>query len=190
MQTKFTYQPITAMPPRNDPAAPRFNSARPRELPAYFEELELLLRSAGIQSDQEKKAQVKRYIPFDDAEFWTALPEYGATETYAQFREKVMQMYPGASGERHYTVADMEQIVAEHVHTGIHSVEDLGEYHWQFYTATKPLVDRDHLSPGEQSHAFIRGFQPALWEHVAQHLESHWPDHFPDDPYELEHNSS
>ena len=78
------------MPAKNALAAPQFDPGQPRQLPAYFEELEFLFASAGISDSQAKKSYAKRYIPFDDAELWAILPEYSSTVPYEQFKAAVL----------------------------------------------------------------------------------------------------
>ena len=102
-----------SMPARNHSSAPRFDPIRPRELPAYFEELEALLASANITQPQSKKTHAKRYAPTDDGEFWASLPEFLHPVTYEDFKAKVLAQYPGATEEWKYNLADIDKLVGE-----------------------------------------------------------------------------
>ena len=52
-------------PMRNEPAAPTFNSSKPRELSRYVEDLKQLMRQAMIASEEEKTQQVLCYVDFN-----------------------------------------------------------------------------------------------------------------------------
>src|SRR6266704_3354551 len=90
------------MPPLNHLSAPRFNSAKPRELPIYFSELELLFDSTQISADQEKKENAQHYLQYEDFELWGTLPELQSLTMYEEFKAAVLCLYPGANTERQY----------------------------------------------------------------------------------------
>ncbi|KIL56909.1 hypothetical protein M378DRAFT_38972, partial [Amanita muscaria Koide BX008] len=169
------------MPAKNASSAPRFDPTRPRELPAYFEELETLLAAVGITDNHQKKVHARRYMPFEDAELWATLTEYTtATSTYDEFKTSVLQQYPGATEERKYSLADVDKLVGERLRLGIYSIEELATYHRQFYVMTQYLISCQRYSTAEQSRAFVRGFKPELWVSIAQRLQLKLPDHHPD----------
>jgi hypothetical protein len=174
------------MPARNHSSAPRFNSAKPRELPIYFQELELLFVDNHVLHDQTKKEHARRYLPHEDFELWGSLQEFGATYTYQQFKIAVMKLYPGATEERKYARADVDRLIGERLRLGIQSAEDLSTYYRQFYVMTKYLVDLERMARHEQSRAFLTGFQPELANRVHQRLQLKNPDQHIDVPYALE----
>lgn len=174
------------MPAKNHSSAPRFDPTHPRELPAYFEELEALFQTANVVGDQVKKGHAKRYAPFEDGELWASLPEYADAIPYAEFKSKVLQQYPGATEERRYSLPDVDKLVGERIRLGIISLEELATYYRKFYVMTKYLIDNGRYSAAEQSRAFVRGFKPELWAHIAQRLQLKLPDHHPDDAYTLD----
>jgi hypothetical protein len=173
------------MPARNHSSAPRFDSKKPRELPAYFDELEALMEAAKIVEGSAKKAHAKRYAHFNDGELWASLPEFAEPFTYEMFKAKVLEQYPGATAERRYNIQDVDKLVGERLRLGIISLEDLATYYRQFYVMTQFLIDRGRYSSAEQSRAFIRGLQPQFCQRVDQRLQLRHPDHHPEDPYTL-----
>ena len=84
---------------RTDTAAPSFNTERPRELPCYFMELELLMALARVTAEQECKLLAMQYIPFDDCQLWSGLPEFSPNLTYEEFKVAILKLYPGATEE-------------------------------------------------------------------------------------------
>ena len=174
------------MPARNHSSAPKFDPARPRDLPMYFQELELLLASANIVDHQAKKEHARRYLQYEDFELWGTIPEYHIPTAYDDFKNAIMSLYPGATDERRYSVADVHRLVAERSALGIHSLEDLSAYFRQFLVITAYLLQQGRMAEVEQQHLFIRGFQPSLISRVAQRLQLKDPDHHPDDPFSVQ----
>ena len=56
--------------------APKFQSARPRELRRFIRQLEDLWKDAGIEKDQEKKESIGKYADQESEEEWSALETY------------------------------------------------------------------------------------------------------------------
>ena len=178
-------QQIVAMPARNHASAPKFDSTKPRELSAYFDELEVLLRGAGITDEKEKKVQARRYLEVEDADIWSSIPEYRGEETYEDYKKKIYQLYPGASEESRHTMTDLDKLVGKHMRLGIHTAEELGKYYRQFYVITTYLIEKEAMATMEQSRMYIKAFSPELREKVKQRLQLKNLDRRPDRPYPL-----
>jgi len=179
--------PVIAMPARGDRSAPQFDPQQPRELRRYFSDLEFAFGRATITSPTEKKKHACRYVDVDTADLWESISQFAdQNASYEDFVKAVHTLYPGSEEERKWSVADMDKLVGERSRLGIISLADLGEYFRQFYTITTFLKGKGRLSEAEQSRAFVRGFQPALWASISQRLQLKLPDHFPDDPYPLD----
>ena len=174
------------MPPRGHRTAPTFSADQPRELHRYFQELNDLFTDCQVVDDQAKKQYACRYLDIDSAELWESLPEYQAMNTFAQFVTAVYKLYPGSEDERKWSIADMDKLVGEQLRIGIYDTNDLGNYYRAFFAIMQFLRSKNRLSEAEQSRAFVRGFQPDLWNRVVRRLELKLPDHFPDDPYPLD----
>jgi hypothetical protein len=175
-----------SMPGRGHATAPKFNPLFPRELRRYFKDVELLCATCGITTDEEKKQQVLRYVDTDTADLWELRPEYAAAHSYEDFKTAIEKLYPGAGDERKWSIADMDRLLGEQLRVGILDSQGLGAYYRSFLTITEFLRSKGRLSEAEQSRAFVRGFQPSLWERIARRLELRIPDHYPDDPYPLD----
>ena len=174
------------MPSRGQSQAPKFMPDQPRELRRYFKELNHLFSNAKVTDDEEKKAHACRYLDVDSAELWESLPEFAAGETYLDFTKAIYDLYPGSEDERKWTVAAMDKLVSDRLQLGIRSLDDLGQYYRAFRTITQFLRDKNRISEAEQSRAFVRGFQPDLWDRIVRRLELKFPDHFPDEHYPFE----
>jgi hypothetical protein len=173
------------MPPRGHRTAPSFSPDQPRELRRYFQELDSLFTQCSIADDQAKKKLACRYLDVDSAELWESLTEYDPTKSYADFIAAVYKLYPGSEDERKWSISDMDKLVGEQLRVGIYDASELGIYYRAFFAITQFLRTKNRISEAEQSRAFVRGFQPDLWNKIARRLELKFPDQYPDDPYPL-----
>ncbi|KAI0258303.1 hypothetical protein BC834DRAFT_835888 [Gloeopeniophorella convolvens] len=178
--------PAADLPARGDRAAPEFNSARPRELSRYFEDLEFLFGKYSVTDETDKRKAAVRYLDIDTGELWKTCDAYDtAQSTYEDFKKEVYTLYPGSTDDRLYSLGDLERLVSEYQRNGLLTSADLGQYHRQFVLISKYLIKKKRLSDLEQSRTFMRGFQPALAVRIEQRLQLKNPDHMPDDPYKL-----
>src|SRR5271156_4261320 len=147
------------MPMRNECAAPKFDTSKPRELPRFFEDLEQLLARAHIVDDDDMKKQVVRYADFETEQIWKSFPEFKTiATTYETFKKAILSYYPNASGEFVYSIRDMDLLIGEQQHLGITSAKDLSDYHLTFMAITSWLIDQKQLGDLEQQRAYIQAF--------------------------------
>ncbi|CDO74316.1 hypothetical protein BN946_scf184449.g1, partial [Trametes cinnabarina] len=187
MADQFNPAARPPMPARGHATAPTFDPEQPRTLRRFFQDLETLFERSGVEADRQKKEWVVRYLPIDVAELCESLPEYYADDkSYNDFRQAIIALYPGASDERKYSVADVENLVARRAKSSIANISELSAYYREFFAMTSYLIRQGRLSAAEQSRLFVRGIAPPLWEQVSRRLQLKLPDHYPDDPYTLE----
>jgi hypothetical protein len=176
----------TAMPAHGHSTAPKFDPTKPCELRWFFDELELLFAACNMTDLDLMKKHACIYVDIDSAELWESLPQNATGVSFGEFRKAIHKLYPGSEDDRKWTISDMDKVVGEQLHIGIFDANDLGMYYRSFFNITHFLHTKNRISEAEQSRAFVRGFQPALWTHIARRLELKHPDHYPDDPYPLD----
>jgi hypothetical protein len=174
------------MPARGYATAPTFDPSQPWELRRYFNELEMLFQWCNITDSEEMKKHAYRYVNIDTSELWELIPEYLPTVSFNNFRITVHKLYPGSEDNRKWSITDMDKLVGEQLRIGIYDKNALGLYFWSFYNITRFLHSKNRISDAEQSRAFVRSFQPALWARIAWRLKLKLPDHYPDNPYPLD----
>ena len=175
----------TTMPARGHRTAPSFTPNQPHELCRYFAELNRLFTECNITDATEKKQQACRYLDIDSAELWESLTEYTPAHSFDEFATAVYKLYPGSEDERKWSISDMDKLVGEQLRIGIFDIHELGTYYRAFFAITQFLRSKNRISEAEQSRAFVRGFQPDLWNKISRRLELKFPDQYPDDPYQL-----
>jgi len=114
---------------------PKFISSQPRELPCYFNKLNNLFQDASITDEGIKKAQVCWYVDINKSELWQALPEY-TSKTYDDWKKAVLALYPGATEDHKWSMADLDQLLGSTSHMGLMNSEEYAEYYHKFFTIT------------------------------------------------------
>ena len=174
------------MPARGECAAPTFDSAKIRELPRFFSELEYLFKRAHLTSESEKKKHILRYVNFNTEQMWKIIPEFSdSSKKYDDFKDAILAHYPDAIGDSIYSLRDMDLLIAEHQRIGITISADLADYHLKFTTITQWLFDKKHLGELEQECAYLRAFQPRFLSAILNRLQIKFPDHSPLIPYKV-----
>jgi hypothetical protein len=175
------------MPARGHSTAPKFEGNNPRELRRYFDELEYLFTDCTVTDDELKKKYVVRYVDIDTEESWKQTAAFGeATADYAALKAAILKLYPGADGERIWTIRDLDNLTGEWARIGFRHKDDLGDYHRKFLTITAFLKAKNRISDNEVKRAFVRGFPNTFWNSVLARLQIKKPDTHPDDPWEVQ----
>jgi hypothetical protein len=105
-QVIYIQQPPCAvtMPSKNSSSVLQFNSLNLRNLLCYFREVDHLLNAANIQDAKSCKDHAKRYLEADNYEIWDSLSESAPGYSYEEFRQAVIDSYPGAKEDRKYNL--------------------------------------------------------------------------------------
>jgi hypothetical protein len=177
---------LANLPSRNERSAPSFDETQPEELDRYFEELQALFDRYQIGDAADKKIAAVKYLKITTVSLWkTTIAWTDQTKTYEEFVTEIFTLYPGAKGDRTYTLQDMDLTIGQYARAGILTALDLGEYYRRFLLISRYLISKGRLAVQEQSRFFFRGMQGQLEARVRQRLQQKFIDHFPDDPYEL-----
>jgi hypothetical protein len=108
----------------------------------YFDEVESLSIDTGL-NEEGKVRHALRYASREDNELWSTLPEAEAqVPDYAQFRDIVIKLYPGADNERKYAESDLQWLIETQRQYGIESRAKLGHYYQEFHCISKFLIDK------------------------------------------------
>ena len=143
----------------NEPAAPTFDSSKPRELSRYIEDLKQLMMQAMIATEEEKKQQVLGYVDFNTEQIWKTFPEFiDNNKNYNDFKNAILVHYPDASGNFVYSIRDMDLLIGKQQWVGITSTKDFSDYHLQFIVITTWLISKEELGNLEQQRAYIQAF--------------------------------
>jgi len=174
------------MPLKGDCGAPTFNPDHPSELLHFFHQLEALFLCSGITSNEEKKDYVISYIDTLLANLWEGIPSFkSATGTYDEFKATVLECY--TDNDHKYNVLDLNMLIGECQHLGIHLLNELSKYHLCFQAITLYLLEKKLIGEVEQFNTFIRSFYLAFWTDILHCLQVKCPDHYPDLPYKISH---
>jgi hypothetical protein len=178
--------PLANLPARGERAAPSFDDTQPEELERYFDELQAQLARHNVTDENEMKVAALKYLAVGVGKLWKSTVAWNdQTATFEEFKAEIFVLYPGASGDRTYTIQDLDTLTGRTARIGILSGVDLGEYHRKFLLISRYLIGKNRMATQEQSRAFFRGLQPDLEARVRQRLQQKFIDHYPDDPYDI-----
>ena len=142
-------QKITLTRAHNQQLAPRCScppAEKPKQLPRYFKDLELLFEHTKIVADADKKRYATFYLEVEVAEVWEELPEFhSANKMYEEFKAAVIVMYPSADAKKRYTRVDVDQHVTKWRNRGIHSLNDWAEFYCEFQAMCSWLCSRNRI---------------------------------------------
>ena len=167
--------------------APKFDG-KPASLALFLDEIEQLADACGLTPKQTIDWTV-RYAPNEEYELWEMQTSVGSSN-WSQFKKELCDLYPGSTGERKYSIANLKALTEKQANSDIHNAEDFGTYKRAFLTISAFLKKKDRLSDREISVYFIEGMNSAFRSKVQGQLRAENPLHHTDDPYSLEKISS
>src|SRR5712664_1694824 len=174
--------PVSKMPSRSHHSAPKFDS-KPASLSPFLDEVEQLGESCGLTAKQTIEWAV-RYAPNDERELWQ-MQEAVGTEDWDQFKKEIFELYPGSTGERKYSIANLQTLIEKQALVNIEESDDFGTYRRTFLTVATYLKKKSRLTDREISIYFLQGLAPVFREKVQSQLKAENPKHHSDDPYSL-----
>lgn len=145
---------IANMPLSTERGAPTYNPAQPSTLAQYFDDLDLLFRRNQVNTDVSKKKFACKYGPPDQGELWQTLEEY-TTGTYDNFVKKIYELYPGATGGRKHSLADLDRIVERWTRARVTTTATYAEFYREFHSVAKWLISEKQLSVAEAVRKFL-----------------------------------
>ena len=102
---------VDALPLRGERGCPKLDVSEPRNVLRYFEDLDRLFGRHSITDEQERKIAAAGYAPPTHEETWRCLPSFAeATVPYTTWKAEVLQLYPGTTADRKWSVADLDVI--------------------------------------------------------------------------------
>jgi gag-polyprotein putative aspartyl protease len=174
--------PVAKMPSRSHHSAPKFDS-KPASLSPFLDEVEQLAESCGLSNKQTIEWAV-RYAPNDEKELWQ-MQEAVGTDDWEQFKKEIFELYPGSTGERKYSIANLQTLIEKQALVNIEDSDDFGTYRRTFLTVATYLKKKARLTDREISIYFLQGLALAFREKVQAQLKAENPKHHSDDPYSL-----
>jgi hypothetical protein len=174
--------PAAKMPGCNHHSAPKFDG-KPASLSPFLDEVEQLAEASELTPNQHIEWTI-RYAPSDERELWQMQESVG-TDDWSKFKKELFELYPGSTGERKYSIANLQSIIEKQSKAMIGDAEEFGTYRRSFLTVATYLKSKSRLTDREISFYFLQGLQPSFREQVQNQLKAENPKHHSDDPYTL-----
>lgn len=174
--------PVSKMPTRNHHSAPKFDG-KPASLSPFLDEVEQLAQGCGLTPKQHIEWAV-RYSPNDERELWQLQSAVG-TDDWEKFKKELFELYPGSTGERKYSIANLQTLIEKQATADIADAEEFGVYRRSFLTVATYLKNKARLTDREISIYFLKGLEQSFRDKVQGQLKAENPTHHSDDPYTL-----
>ncbi|KAJ7441711.1 hypothetical protein FB451DRAFT_1058078 [Mycena latifolia] len=128
-----------------------------------------------------------RYISREDEVLWKVCNQPGPPPTtWAEFKTKVQELYPGSDGVRMFTLKDLQTLLGERSLKKIRDKVNFSEYHRRFCTIASHLLAEGKMSTIEEQREFPKGMDEHFRNRVYRRLQIVKPHHPSDTPYALE----
>ncbi|KDR77711.1 hypothetical protein GALMADRAFT_34942, partial [Galerina marginata CBS 339.88] len=168
------------MPSPHHPSAPKFNG-QAESLTRFLREV-LLLGTARSLTDKQIIEWTLMYIDPNDAELWENQTEASGHDWDA-FKKSIIKLYPGADGDRKYSINDLQILVKANAHIPGISPDQFGKFYRDFLRISTFLKNKSRLSDFEAASMFMDGLHINFRQQVCIRLRLKHPDHYPDDPW-------
>jgi hypothetical protein len=152
-------------------------------LAAFLDDVEQL----GIDCELDAKQKIDwtiRYAPVEEQEFWKLQPAV-ATNDWKQFKEEIVALYPGAGGDRKYSIGNLEALTDRQATIPIETSAQFGEYYRAFSKIASFLTAKKRITEREVSNTFLKGLEYSFRVQVRNQLRAENPTHHTDDPWTL-----
>ena len=170
------------MPTCNHHSAPKFDG-KPASLSPFLDEVEQLAQGCGLTPKQHIEWAV-HYSPNDERELWQLQSAVG-TDDWEKFKKELFELYPGSTGERKYSIANLQTLIEKQATADIADAEEFGVYRRSFLTVATYLKNKARLTDREISIYFLKGLEQSFRDKVQGQLKAENPTHHSDDPYTL-----
>ena len=175
---------ILVMPIRGERSTPTFNQKEPNNIVQYFKQLKMLFTQCTITADANKKKYAMSYVKSEVAESWEAIPEFTNTaHTYDNFKDWLLELYNQTA--LRYILLDLNHLISEDQRLGMHSLQDLLDFHLGFNVISSFLIINQLLSACEQSQAYLYVFDEVLQNRIIMRLQIILPNHHLSLPYAI-----
>ena len=145
-----------------------------------MDDVKQIAQSCGLSAKQQIEWAVC-YAP-NIRELWE-MQKSVKTDNWDQFKKELFKLYPGSSGERKYSITNLQMLVEKQATVKIKDGEDFREYSRVFLTMATYLKKKKHLTDRKKSVHFLQGLNPSFRDKVQSQLKAENPTHYTDDPY-------
>lgn len=144
-------------------------------LKRFFQDLEAVFAAHGVIDLQERIQDVKHYAEPQEEEVFDAvvLP---AGATWADFKRKALEMYPGAEDDFRYTYDDLKAVATAFRVAGRVTKESIGMYYRDFSKIAHFLIAKQRAHEPEIRRQFLDGFPEAAKSDITLTLRSKFPN--------------
>jgi hypothetical protein len=175
------------LPFRGADGAPHFDGT-PIHLERFFDDIDQVydLVSGTPPTLAERIRQCKYYLDNNTFMLWNVIEAPAGTPfTWESFKAAIRDLYPECDRAHWFSVQDLECLVSDAGHHGIHASADLGEYYQEFTRIATHLRQQNRIAQGKLDRLYIKGFGPTTHAKIERRLEITQPNHHLEDPHSM-----
>jgi hypothetical protein len=145
-----------AMPPPRSNRAPHYSGSVDDSIEDFLQEYEEFADNSGLTNNQ-KVEMVVRYTTPKLRDFWKSLDGFVAL-SWKTLKKDLRKIYADTSALRRHSEETLRSFARESARSRIRSEADVVRYYREFVRLSKPLLDSQRLTSGEQNKIFWHGF--------------------------------
>jgi hypothetical protein len=175
---------IAAMPPARSKTAPRFSGKIDIPIEDFLKEYEELADGCGLTQHQ-KVETILRYVDTSQRHIWTSLPGF-VTCDWDDLCRELCKEYISPSTQGRYSKQKLMELANSSAELPIEEEADIINYHRNFNTLSKPLLEAGRITEGERNAIFWHGFHPDDHRALQECLIAKQPDKPNREAYDLQ----
>ena len=156
------------MPSTRSKTAPRFSGEIDIPIEEFLKEYEELADGCGLTQHQ-KVETVIWYVSTSQRHIWTSLAGFAARD-WSDLCRQLRKEYISPSTQGRYSKQKLVELANSSTELPMEEEADMINYHRDFNTLSKPLLEARRITEGERNAIFWHGFHPdnrrVLWERL------------------------
>ena len=165
---------IAAMPSAQSKTAPRFSGKIDIPIEEFLKKYEELADSCGLTQHQ-KVEMVIQYVSTSRHHIWTSLAGFAACN-WNDLCQQLCKEYISPSTQGQYSKQKLVELTNSSTELPMEEEANMINYHCDFNTLSKPLLEAGRITKGKQNAIFWHGFHPNNCRALQEHLITKQPD--------------
>ena len=162
------------MPSIRSKLAPYFSGKISQPIEEFLEEYDELADKHGL-TDRQKVETVIRYVNEQQRHIWRSLDGF-LNRDWDQFRAELRDEYVSPTAAGKHTKKMLIELAEDSAQSRMEYETDVIDYHRQFNTISKPLIDNGKITISERNILFWHGFHPEDRRALHERLIAKQPD--------------
>jgi len=167
-------QGVATMPSPRDKTAPYFSGEVNIKIEDFLKEYKELADGCGLL-EQQKVETVIRYVNTEQRHIWTTLSGF-LRHDWDDLCRELRKEYISPTAQGRFSRQKLVELTNRSAGLPMDEETDVINYHREFNTLSKPLLEAGRITAGERNAFFWRGFHPKNRQALRECLVAKQPD--------------